>query len=137
MSSSAVRMRIALCLLAPVVVALAAAPAPLTAAGSAAARVAEQALPTTPIVNMKVGAPPDLWAPPIHVVVGPGSGSHGQIARWFRRNGVDPLSVDFVGMPFPDQLLAMSNRAIESSIQTEPLLTAGFARGVHHLLATQ
>jgi len=32
------------------------------------------------------------------------------------------------GMPFPDQLLAMQNRAIELSIQTEPLLSAGLAR---------
>jgi NitT/TauT family transport system substrate-binding protein len=73
----------------------------------------------------------------IYVIVGPGSGSHGQAARWLRRHGIDPLSVDFVGMPFPDQLLAMQNRAIEVSIQTEPLLSAGLARGVHEIMATQ
>jgi NitT/TauT family transport system substrate-binding protein len=80
--------------------------------------------------------PRDFVGHTIHVVVGPGSGSHGQAARWLRRNGLDPLSVDFAGMPFPDQLLAMQNRAIESSMQTEPLMTAGLTRGVFHLLAT-
>jgi NitT/TauT family transport system substrate-binding protein len=81
--------------------------------------------------------PSDLVGRTIYVIVGPGSGSHGQLARWLRRNGIDPQSVDLVGMPFPDQLLAMQNRAIEVSIQTEPLLSAGIARGVHQLMATQ
>jgi NitT/TauT family transport system substrate-binding protein len=87
--------------------------------------------------NGTLREPRDFVGRTIHVIVGPGSGSHGQAARWFRRNGVDPLDVEFVGMPFPDQLLAISNHAIESSIQTEPLLTAGLSRGVHHLVATQ
>jgi NitT/TauT family transport system substrate-binding protein len=87
--------------------------------------------------NGTIREPRDFVGRTIHVIVGPGSGSHGQAARWFRRHGVDPLGVDFVGMPFPDQLLAMQNRAIEASIQTEPLLAAGLTRGVHHLMATQ
>ena len=81
--------------------------------------------------------PQDLVGRTIYVIVGPGSGSQGQAARWLQRNGVDPLSVDWVGMPFPDQLLAMQNRAIEVSIQTEPLLSAGLARGVHQVWVTQ
>src|SRR5919201_1581817 len=44
--------------------------------------------------------PSDLVGRTLYVIVGPGAGSQGQAARWLRRNGVDPLSIDWVGMPF-------------------------------------
>jgi NitT/TauT family transport system substrate-binding protein len=65
-----------------------------------------------------------------------GAGPYIDISHWLRRNGVDPQSVDFTQMPFPDQFAAMQSGAIEVGYQTEPLITAGLARGVHQVLAT-
>jgi NitT/TauT family transport system substrate-binding protein len=58
------------------------------------------------------------------------------VSHWLLRNGVDPQSVDFTQMPFPDQFAAMQNGAIEVGYQTEPLISAGLARGAHQVLAT-
>jgi NitT/TauT family transport system substrate-binding protein len=73
----------------------------------------------------------------VYLVPGPGGGDQPTVALWLQRNGVDPASVDWAGMPFPEQLAAMENQAIEAGIQTEPLLTVGLARGAHQILATQ
>ena len=65
-----------------------------------------------------------------------GAGPFIDVSHWLRRNGVDPQSVDFTQMPFPDQFAAMQNAAIEVGFQTEPLISAGLARGAHQVLAT-
>jgi NitT/TauT family transport system substrate-binding protein len=81
--------------------------------------------------------PRDLVGRTVYVIVGPGSGHHGMVARWLRGLGIDPLGVEFMGLSFPDQLAAMQNRAIEVGVQTEPLVSAGLVRGVHQIMATQ
>lgn len=79
----------------------------------------------------------DLVGRKVGIIGIPGSGHHIQAIRWLRRAGVDPQSVDWTRLSFPDQLAALQNRTIEASIQTEPLLTAGLNRGIHQLMATQ
>jgi NitT/TauT family transport system substrate-binding protein len=70
-----------------------------------------------------------------YLIGGEGSTPHAHVARWLRRGGVDPHSVEIAPMSFPDVFAAMQNRGIEVGYQTEPLLSGGIARGVHHLLA--
>jgi NitT/TauT family transport system substrate-binding protein len=65
-----------------------------------------------------------------------GGGPWLDIAFWLHRQGLDPNSVELSGLPFPDQLVVMQNRGIEVGYQTEPLLSAGLARGTHEVLAT-
>ncbi len=84
-----------------------------------------------------IRAPRDLVGRTVYLVPGPGGGDQPTVALWLRRNDVDPASVDWAGMGFPEQLAAMENQAIETGIQTEPLPTAGLARGAHQILATQ
>jgi NitT/TauT family transport system substrate-binding protein len=79
----------------------------------------------------------DLVDRTVYLVPGPGGGDQPTVALWLRRSGVDPASVEWAGMGFPEQLAAMENHAIEVGIQTEPLLTVGLARGAHQVLATQ
>src|SRR5438105_3956112 len=54
----AVPLRLTLCLLVSAVTVLGAAAAPLVATGPTAARASQTTLPTTPVVNLKVGALP-------------------------------------------------------------------------------
>jgi NitT/TauT family transport system substrate-binding protein len=81
--------------------------------------------------------PADLVGRTVYLVPGPGSGDQPTVALWLRRSGVDPARVEWDGMGFPEQLAAMENHAIETGIQTEPLLTVGLGRGAHVVLATQ
>jgi NitT/TauT family transport system substrate-binding protein len=78
----------------------------------------------------------DLPGRTAYLIGGEGGTPHVHVARWLRRNGVDPKSVEIAPMIFPDVFAAMQNRGIEVGYQTEPLLSAGVARGVHHLLAS-
>ncbi|HLH25946.1 MAG TPA: ABC transporter substrate-binding protein [Chloroflexota bacterium] len=87
--------------------------------------------------NGTVRTPQDLVGRSIYNVAGPGSASYIQAARWLLSNGVDPHSIDWPLMPFPDQLAAMLNKGIEVSIETEPLVTAGVERGAFEIMATQ
>jgi NitT/TauT family transport system substrate-binding protein len=80
--------------------------------------------------------PRDLSGRTVYLVAGAGSGQHAPLARWLRQHGVDPHSIEVQQMLFPDMLAAMSNRAIELAMQSEPLLTAGLTRGLHRTLAT-
>jgi NitT/TauT family transport system substrate-binding protein len=81
--------------------------------------------------------PRDLVGRTIYVVPGPGATHHAMAARWLRRNGIEPSAVEWAGMAFADQFAAMGNRAIEVGVQTEPLHSAGLARGLFHTMATQ
>src|SRR5439155_1525521 len=58
-------------------------------------------------------------------------------ARWLQRNDVDPRSVEWPPMVYPDVYAAMQNRGVDIGFSTEPLVTAGITRGVHAILATQ
>jgi len=79
----------------------------------------------------------DLVGRTIYMIPGPGAGHHAALARWLRGQGVDPSGVEWGAMAsFPDELLAMQHGAIEVGMQTEPLLSAGLARGVHQSIAT-
>jgi NitT/TauT family transport system substrate-binding protein len=64
-----------------------------------------------------------------------GAGPWLDVAFWLHRHGLDPNGVELSTLPFPDQLVAMQNRGIEVGYQTEPLLSAGLARGAHEVLA--
>jgi NitT/TauT family transport system substrate-binding protein len=86
--------------------------------------------------NGTIREPRDLVGRSIYVNA-PGAGHQAQAARWLRSHGVDPMSVEWEPIAFADQLAAMQNRAIEVGVQTEPLISAGLARGVLHILATQ
>ncbi|HZS00274.1 MAG TPA: ABC transporter substrate-binding protein [Chloroflexota bacterium] len=77
----------------------------------------------------------DLPGRTLYLIGGEGGTPHAHVARWLRRNGVDPRSIEIAPMTFPDVFAAMQNRGIEVGYQTEPLLSGGIARGVHHLLA--
>jgi NitT/TauT family transport system substrate-binding protein len=57
--------------------------------------------------------------------------------HWLRRNGVDPGAVAVERMPYPEQLVAMSNGAIDAGIQAQPVLSTGLERGLTHVMATQ
>jgi NitT/TauT family transport system substrate-binding protein len=79
--------------------------------------------------------PRDLVGRSVALVAGTGSAVHGHVSRWLLDHDVDPWSVDWITMNFPDQLVAMQNRAIEIGFQTEPLLTTGLSRDVWRVLA--
>jgi NitT/TauT family transport system substrate-binding protein len=79
--------------------------------------------------------PRDLVGRSVALVSGTGSAIHGHISRWLMDHALDPWSVDWITMSFPDQLVAMQNRAIELGFQTEPLLTTGLSRDVWRVLA--
>jgi NitT/TauT family transport system substrate-binding protein len=83
-----------------------------------------------------IRGPQDLPGRTVYVIGGEGSTPHAHVARWLRRNGIDPKRVEIAPMFFPDVYAAMQNRGIEVGYQTEPLLSAGMARGVHRLLAS-
>jgi NitT/TauT family transport system substrate-binding protein len=79
----------------------------------------------------------DLAGRTIHAPSGArGAGPWLDVAFWLQGQGLDPNSAELSGLPFPDQLVAMQNRGIEVGYQTEPLLSAGLARGTHEVLAT-
>jgi NitT/TauT family transport system substrate-binding protein len=82
-----------------------------------------------------IRGPQDLPGHTVHLIGGEGSTPHVHVARWLLRNGVDPHSVEIAALGFPDVYAAMQNKASELGYQTEPLLSGGIARGVHHLLA--
>jgi NitT/TauT family transport system substrate-binding protein len=67
----------------------------------------------------------------LYNIAGEGSGHHAMTARWLQRNGVDPRSVEWPQMTFPDILAAMQNKGIEVAVQSEPLLTAGESLGAY------
>ena len=66
-----------------------------------------------------------------------GSGPHLVAARWLLRAGIDPRDLDWSPMNYPEVYAAMQNQGIEVGFSTEPLVTAGIERGIHHILATQ
>lgn len=82
-----------------------------------------------------IRTPQDLAGRAIYNIAGEGSGHHAMTAHWLIRHGVDPRSVEWPQMTFPDILAAMQNRAIEVAVQSEPLLTAGEAQGVYTRMA--
>ena len=83
-----------------------------------------------------IRSPSDLAGRTIYAPSGArGGGPWLDIAFWLQRHGLDPNSVELSTLPFPDQLVAMQNRGIEVGYQTEPLLSAGLARGAHEVLA--
>jgi NitT/TauT family transport system substrate-binding protein len=53
--------------------------------------------------------------------------------EWLRKNGVDPKSVKFQEMPFPDMLGALRNKTIAAAGVTEPFYTQGEASGIRVL----
>jgi len=81
--------------------------------------------------------PRDLAGREVYTQAGVGSGPHLVAARWLQRNDVDPRSVEWPPMVYPDVYAAMQNRGVEIGFSTEPLVTAGITRGVHAVLATQ
>ncbi|HZS01421.1 MAG TPA: ABC transporter substrate-binding protein [Chloroflexota bacterium] len=79
----------------------------------------------------------DLAGHTVYLIAGEGSSAHSLLVHWLRRNGVDPSAVPVDRMPYPDQLVAITNGAIDAGIQAQPVLSTGLERGVTHLLATQ
>ncbi len=79
----------------------------------------------------------DLAGHTVYLIAGEGSSAHSLLVHWLRRNGVDPSAVPVDRMPYPDQLVAITNGAIDAGIQAQPVLRTGLERGVTHLLATQ
>jgi NitT/TauT family transport system substrate-binding protein len=49
--------------------------------------------------------------------------------EWLRKNGVDPKTVTFREVPFPDMLAALRNNTIAAAGVTEPFITLGKAQG--------
>ncbi|HEY7064927.1 MAG TPA: ABC transporter substrate-binding protein [Chloroflexota bacterium] len=84
-----------------------------------------------------VRAPQDLPGHTVYLIAGEGSSAHSLLVHWLRNNGVDPASVPVDRMPYPEQLVAMSNGAIDAGIQAQPVLSTGLERGQTHVLATQ
>jgi NitT/TauT family transport system substrate-binding protein len=79
----------------------------------------------------------DLAGRKVYLIAGAGSSAYSLVVHWLRRNGVDPASVEFDRMVYPDQLVAMGNNAIELGVQAQPILSTGLERGLTHVLATQ
>jgi NitT/TauT family transport system substrate-binding protein len=84
-----------------------------------------------------IRGPHDLVGRSVYTQAGPGSGQHAMGARWLMRYGIDPRSVEWPLLTFPDLFASMQNRGAELGFQSEPFVTAGVTRGVHHVLATQ
>jgi NitT/TauT family transport system substrate-binding protein len=78
----------------------------------------------------------DLVGRSIYLTV-PASGQYIQTSRWLLRHNIDPRTIEWSQMGYPEILAAMQNGAIELGLQTEPLLSAGVVRGVHHLMVSQ
>jgi NitT/TauT family transport system substrate-binding protein len=78
----------------------------------------------------------DLLGRPVYVQGGPGGAPNLLITRWLLRHDVDPARVDWTSMPSTDLYVAMQNGAADIGYSSEPLLSAGLARGVHAILAT-
>jgi NitT/TauT family transport system substrate-binding protein len=83
-----------------------------------------------------IRGPRDLVGRNLNTQAGPGSGQHAQGIRWLQRAGVDPASMDWPLLGFPDLFAAMQNKGAEVGFQSEPFTTMGTSRGVHHVLAT-
>jgi NitT/TauT family transport system substrate-binding protein len=49
--------------------------------------------------------------------------------EWLRKNGVDPKTVTFREVPFPDMLAALRNNAIAAAGVSEPFITLGTSQG--------
>lgn len=79
---------------------------------------------------------PDLVGRTLYTQAGPGSGQQAWAGHWLIRHGVDPAAMDWTQLQFPDLFAAMQNRGAEVGFQSEPFVTAGVTRGVHHVLAT-
>jgi NitT/TauT family transport system substrate-binding protein len=79
----------------------------------------------------------DLVGRTVYTSGGEGGAPYLELVHWLRRHGIDPRSVEFSVMSFPDVLAAMGNRGIELGISVEPLLSAGLASGIHEILVTQ
>ncbi|HLI29426.1 MAG TPA: ABC transporter substrate-binding protein [Chloroflexota bacterium] len=84
-----------------------------------------------------IRTPHDLLGRSVYTQAGPGSGQQAMGARWLIRYGLDPRSVEWPMLTFPDLFASMQNRGAEVGFQSEPFVTAGVTRGVHHVLATQ
>jgi len=78
----------------------------------------------------------DLVGRTLYTQAGPGSGQHAQAAHWLRRHGIDPSDMDWTQLQFPDLYAAMQNQGAEVGFQSEPFVTAGLTRGIHHLLVS-
>jgi NitT/TauT family transport system substrate-binding protein len=79
---------------------------------------------------------PDLVGRTLYTQAGPGSGQQAWAGHWLIRHGVDPATMDWTQLQFPDLFAAMQNRGAEVGFQSEPFVTAGVTRSVHHVLAT-
>jgi len=79
----------------------------------------------------------DLVGRTVYLQGGEGGAPHMETVHWLQRHSIDPKSVEFELMTFPDVLAAMGNQGIEVGFSAEPLLSAGVARGIHQILATQ
>ncbi|HEY7060650.1 MAG TPA: ABC transporter substrate-binding protein [Chloroflexota bacterium] len=78
----------------------------------------------------------DLVGRTLYTQAGPGSGQQAWAGHWLRRYGVDPAAMDWTQLQFPDLFAAMQNGGAEVGFQSEPFVTAGITKGVHHILAT-
>jgi NitT/TauT family transport system substrate-binding protein len=79
----------------------------------------------------------DLVGRSVYTQAGVGSGPHVVAAHWLRRQSLDPRAVEWEPMNYPEVFAAMQNQVVDVGFSTEPLVTAGLARGVHQVLATQ
>ncbi len=86
--------------------------------------------------NGTIRAPRDLIGKTLFTQAGPGSGQHAQAAHWLRGYGIDPAAMDWTQLQFPDLFASMQNQSAELGFQSEPFVTAGLTRGVHHVLAS-
>jgi NitT/TauT family transport system substrate-binding protein len=86
--------------------------------------------------NGTIREPKDLVGYTMWNIAGPGSAHHAQASHWMLRLGLDPRSFEWPQLQFPEQYAAMQNKGIEVGIQTEPLLAAGLANGVHQIMVT-
>lgn len=112
-------------------------------AGTSAAGKTEKSTGNNALVVRKeiwesgaIREPRDLVGRPVYVQGGLGGAPNMLIARWLLRHDIDPRGVDWTSMPAPDLYVAMQNGAADAGFSSEPLLSAGVARGTHAILAT-
>src|SRR5579885_1026767 len=75
-----------------------------------------------------IRGPHDLVGRSVYTQAGPGSGQHAMGARWLLRYGIDPRSVEWPLLTFPDLFASMQNRGAELGFQSEPFVVA-YLRG--------
>jgi NitT/TauT family transport system substrate-binding protein len=57
------------------------------------------------------------------------SGGMIELEQMLRRGGLTPADAEFVSLPFPDQIPALGNKAIDAAITIEPFVTIATANG--------